>query len=396
MHSENGFMMHFFNNKELDEIYIGTALRSFAISMISLFVPIYFWKLGYSFIDICVFYILLHVFGMIISIPLTTFSLHKIGLKHTLLLHVPFFLIFFWLLYGLETTHFPLWILALSLTFGNMFYWIPFHINFAKSSSTKSQGAQLGMIEILTFILKIFGPLIGGILISTVANGFQIIFILSGVLLLISGIVYLYTEDYKEPEKVKMREIVKYHERKDVLSFFGEMIRSKALAVLWPLFIFIALKDAVMVGSIAAVSNLLLVIITSFLGKFSDTHDKKKMLKYGGFAHAITIIFRGFASSAVQMALFQGFGAFTFAFINIPYKSIVYLNSKKRDIAKYIIGREFLLRIFSASFFAVLALLYLWLQDPLLTMSIGFVIGAFGSLIMTNISENPELNSVKV
>src|SRR3989344_8337303 len=142
MHTLTHFF-HFFKDRELNELYVSISIRSFALSLIGVFVPIYFYLIGYSLTSIFFFYMLLSLFHIVFSIPIAKIS-SKFGIKHLIGLSVPFLIIFFFLLYSIETFNWPLPILSVFAGLSTAMFWLPYHIDFAKFSDRKNRGKEIG------------------------------------------------------------------------------------------------------------------------------------------------------------------------------------------------------------------------------------------------------------
>jgi len=103
MHHHNHFL-HFLHNRELNELYASIALRSFALSMIGIFIPIYLLQEGYSLASVLIFFAVvtgIHAFGVF---PAAKFSSRfDLSLNHKQVIswvfkdffHNPFFYGFF-------------------------------------------------------------------------------------------------------------------------------------------------------------------------------------------------------------------------------------------------------------------------------------------------------------
>lgn len=387
MHSSNHeSFLHYFQSKELDEIYIGNALRSFAGSMISIFIPIYLFTLGNSFTNILWFYLLTHLFG--IGVVILSFKLiHRIGAKHLIFISTIFQIGFFVLLQLMSTTYIPLAVLALVNAIHLYFFWLPFHIIFARSSSNKEGGTQLGIMTVFSSALTIIGPLVGGIITTQFSQGYLILFIFASVLLLISGLVYLFSHDSKEIHKINLRKSLDVISKRDKLALTGNRIRTFTLAILWPMFMFLILGTTVSIGAILSGANLLLVILTAYVGRLSDKKDKNKLLKFGSIFHSGSAAFRGFATSLGSIAAFQVLGAFTFAFMNIPFRSMVYQRSREHSVSAFMFSQEFFFRIVTIIFIACLIILTTFFT-PLVVMGIAFMLAGFGTIMMNYMQMN--------
>ena len=102
---------HFLRNRELNELYTSIAIRAFAISLIGIFIPIFLYQLNYSFSQIFLFFGLIALFNLIFLFPSAKFA-SKYGLKHGMLLSIPFLIVFFLLLFSLDDFNWPLTFIA--------------------------------------------------------------------------------------------------------------------------------------------------------------------------------------------------------------------------------------------------------------------------------------------
>src|SRR3989338_8032913 len=112
MHSHYEHWWHLLPKKELPQIYLSLGLRSFALALTSLFVPLYLHQqLGYSLAETIGFYLFYAVI-MAISSPLAAKFCAKFGVKHSIMLSIPLYLAFILLLYLLPYVKVPLLLLG--------------------------------------------------------------------------------------------------------------------------------------------------------------------------------------------------------------------------------------------------------------------------------------------
>src|SRR3989344_3524647 len=133
-HNEHFFS--FFKNREMNEMYLSISLRAFAVSMIGVFIPIYFYQRGYSFEAIFAFYALQSLFHLLASIPVAKVS-SKFGIKHSMLFSIPILILFVFLLYSSNTFGIPIPVLSFFAGLSTAMFWVPYHIDFAKFSDRK-------------------------------------------------------------------------------------------------------------------------------------------------------------------------------------------------------------------------------------------------------------------
>ena len=147
MHHHNEHFWVHFPHKELTQIYISSAIRNFALSLISLFVPLYLFKeLGYPLEQVMYFFIFYAAIFAVLTPMAAKFSA-RFGLKHSVLISVPLYLLFVLLLYFLPTYSIPLFIIAGLLGASQAFYWMGMHIVFKHASDHKHRGEEVGKIS---------------------------------------------------------------------------------------------------------------------------------------------------------------------------------------------------------------------------------------------------------
>ena len=173
----------------IHKIYSSHTIRSVALSLIGIYVPIYLLTLNYTLTQVLVFFVLTHIFALLIGFIVIIPLLKKYGPTTVLKLSFPLHIAFLVLLLMLETTEIPLVIIAMLNGAQNMAYWMPLNLLFIKHSDHADMGSNLGKFFALPKFFGIAGPLLSAILIPFV--GFIWIFIITIVGLGISYIPLL-------------------------------------------------------------------------------------------------------------------------------------------------------------------------------------------------------------
>ncbi|MBR9683533.1 MFS transporter, partial [Candidatus Woesearchaeota archaeon] len=144
MHHHEHFWWKYIPKKEMTEIYISIAIRAFAFSLLSLFVPLYLYsELGYSLNATLGFFLVYSVVFAVMT-PIAAKIMARIGVKHTMLLSVPMYITYFMLLYGLKSYPIPLYLVSVFFGLGHALFWIAFHIEFTKFSDGHRRGEEVG------------------------------------------------------------------------------------------------------------------------------------------------------------------------------------------------------------------------------------------------------------
>ncbi|HPR09998.1 MAG TPA: hypothetical protein PLJ04_00275, partial [Candidatus Saccharibacteria bacterium] len=141
---------HFWRNvgfDELSELYTSEFLRSLAMSLIGIFVPIYLYKLGYSLTDI---------FGMqviwaAIRPPLSYMAAKSVaifGPKHTMVLASIVQIVYLATLMSMQSAQWPLALLAVLGSLSYTLFNIAIQVDFSKVKHTEHGGKELGFLTI--------------------------------------------------------------------------------------------------------------------------------------------------------------------------------------------------------------------------------------------------------
>lgn len=338
MHSQRPFL-HFFRNRELNEMYISLAIRSFALSMIGVFIPIYLYVSGYPLMTIFFFYLVQSLAHIVFSIPAAKIS-SRFGIKHSMLLSIPFLILFFFLLYSLSTFNWPLPVLSITAGFSTALFWVPYHIDFAKFSDRKNRGKQISFSGIFASLFSIAGPTIGAILLVTV--GFRLLFIVVSALLFMSIIPLFFSKEVHQPVGFSLQGFFTGQKTKDVLGFLGHGIEGKMSAIVWPLFVFIFIfgEKYTSLGAVSSLTIGMAFISTIFIGKFSDMR-RTAVLKTGSIFNSLVWVARSFIVTPVQVFVTDAFYGMSNTTMHIPFDAINYDKvNKKNGVTKVILERE--------------------------------------------------------
>lgn len=337
MHHNHNFWWRFFPHKELTQVYISSAVRSFAISLIGLFVPLYLYiDRGFSLEQTLYFFIFYAVI-FAISTPFAAKFASRFGLKHSVLLGIPFYLVFVLLLYFLPVLNTPLYIIAAMLGLSQSFYWMGLHLVFTHASDHKHRGEEVGKRKGITIVATMFAPLLGGFLIKF--SGFKIVFILASVLLFLSAFfLFLSKEDYVKYH-FSLRSMLDKKHWENSLFFVARGTHVIAAGVVWPLFIFTILNDYFSLGLVGFILSAISALLVLFVGKYSDHTNKRKIIHWVAGFESLSWILRALVVKAWHVFAVTIFGAITLGIFEAPVGALEY-DKARGHAAPYFVSRE--------------------------------------------------------
>lgn len=382
----------FARNKEILEIYISMALRSFAGSMISLFIPIFLFKQTNSILPVIYFYIIYSLIFAVFS-PLSAKLASRYGYKHGILISTPFLIIFYFMLYSIEKG-LPYMYPAVLLGLSSSIFWISLHANFAKSTDKKYRGDQLGKVNFFSIVGALTGPVVGGLILSLPLpehTSFNILFISSSIILLFSSIPLFLSEERYISSKSKLNfRFIKNH-YKDSLALMGYGASEIIVASIWPIFLFIILEEYFTLGALSSSASVFTALSSLYIGKLTLKHDNNNLLKIGTIIFAVSLFIRSFFDSFpyITFVFFATvLGGLGLYMLDIPFSTITYGKANRTNVYGYLVFREVFLCVGRIFILLLLALImFKFSLDTLTTIKTGLVIGSFLGLFAMSISE---------
>lgn len=382
------FHLRYFLRKEINELYVMNAIRSFADSMISIFVPIFLLKQGFALSLVLLYLLSWSIFAVVFCF-IAFRLISKFGVKHMIFASIPITILYFLSLHQFSFLRTLMPDLLLTIFLGFMFaasiasYWMGFHLEFARFSSEVKSTKQLGVLRILSTVFAIFGPLVGALIITYFS--FNMLFLIVMILLVISVIVLFFSKETHEPFKFSMRKAL-FRDFKKGFPYIAEAFQSTTVGFLWPVLLFVFAISLNEIGGLYVVSNTALVLFTWFVSRQTTTANRHLFLNLGAFIHSLTLTVRVFLKTIASIAVVQGIGGLSITMLRLPFHTIFYNNSKKRGFAQTIFFREVYLTIGRLIMLSILLVAFIFLPIKE-TLILGVLMGAIGTMFMTRLRE---------
>lgn len=189
-HAARHHLFHHLRLTELKRLYWAHTIRTLALTMTSIFVPIYLYKLHYSLPEIILYYLALSVIWAIVLYPAMRFA-NAIGFNHAMGLSMLVYALMILTLATIPQFHWPLVLPAALYAVAIALYWPQFRATFARSLlHIKTTGTAVGLSS--AFIILAYGisPSVGG----AIASYFGIFFLyLTALLCFIAAALPLLT-----------------------------------------------------------------------------------------------------------------------------------------------------------------------------------------------------------
>jgi MFS family permease len=283
---------------ELSEIYSSMFLRSLAINIIGIFVPVYLYKVGYSLRSLFFMYFVWFIVKPLFSVPVARF-IGRFGPKHAMAVANVIYIVYLILLISIEALRWPLPFIAVIGSLASTTFLIAFEVDFSKVKHPEHGGKELGYEQICERVGAVIGPLIGGLAATFVEPRFAIglaIIVLCGSVIPI----FMSSEPTHIHQKIVFKGFPFKRHKWDFISGVAFNVENIVTILIWPVFIsitVIAKNTYATLGLLSALGTLVALFTIYSIGKLIDGRKGGLLLKLAASGNAILHLFRPFASS---------------------------------------------------------------------------------------------------
>lgn len=283
---------------ELSEIYVTMMMRSLAISMTGIFIPVYLYQLHYSITAITSVFAMYFTARIVLDFA-AAYTVARIGPKHTLVIGQFLQIATSAMFLTLPQMHWSLLLVGIVWGSSASFFFIPFHIDFSKVKHAVHGGKEIGFEQIMEKIGFALGPLVGGV-VATVL-GPRYIFLVS-IVMLIGGLWPL----FRTEEPVRVHQKLHYSGlhlskiKRHLPSYVGLNVENTLCLMLWPLYLAVVVIPGTSVfakiGLLASVSVLFSITAAHTAGKKVDNHDGRRLLRISATINGLIHFCRPFVT----------------------------------------------------------------------------------------------------
>lgn len=344
----------------LGRIYTHLLIQAFAVSMVSVFIPIHLLKLGFPLESVFLF--LLIQWGCFsLLAPLAGLIVQKVGVKEVIMLRTPLliaalvFLIYMEKIPSLQP-YFP--VAAFMLGASSILYTLSITSLFSSSMHLKSPGSDTGRLFSLPQIGTIAGPFVGGFII--LKAGFPVLFgIVSAIMLLSLIPIGAIKRKVDHPEFNAMESFGFFQtHKKTALMLNIYSIRLLAIYTVIPLAIYISLRDVLSLGFIVSCASFLSMIITLKIGQWTDKVGGGTILKFGAIINCLFLFILGLTAKIPLFVYVSVAAGLIGAFLEVPLESGIYSIARRhKSPLPFLVFKEFSFAIGRVLFFVFLILL---------------------------------------
>lgn len=341
-------------------LYLTNTLRTTALGLIGIFLPIYIFSLADTYLIFTgnelinnftwvLSYYLLSSFGALIFIfAFSRMLFRKLHLNIAIFLSLIILAIEVGIWILAANNLYLIWIAGLLGGFRKVFYWIPYHIFFEKnfSKNTIHFGKSTAKRQFLVRVVAGITPAIGGIVVATL--GFKVLFSFSIGLLLLAGLpVVFMVKDWKHndhrPIEVFKKIVLNKKYKMISLAHFGQGLEVLIMTSFWPLFLFFILANFEKIGFLNSISYVAAALATLLVGKIIDKKGPKLTYALGVIVNSVLYVFKVYIKTPLSAYIMDIVDRTNSPLYGVPSMSVAYEKAEKIGRSDYHIFREIVL-----------------------------------------------------
>lgn len=254
-------------------------LQNFAVSLVSVFVPLLLLQHGMNLRHICLYFLAYAVFKLAATYP-SVLLIQKYGPRVGLATALCCCAAYLFSLNSLSAG-LPTWTLgttAATLALSNSFLWNSQHMHIANAMDSSRRGRDLAVIESLGRVMSLAAPLIGGVVI---AAGGETMLLLVAVGMTIVGLapaLRIRVDETISSASGRLRYSVRSAPLRDVFANFCFNANTLTATMVWPVYLALTVGDFVGIGVINTVTTLVAVIVLRTAGRRGDNGQHWRVL----------------------------------------------------------------------------------------------------------------------
>lgn len=368
----------------LTPIFLNSTFRRASIALLTIFSPIYIFKIGQNFAFlqknslVLVFsYFLLLYAVKLLSLPLAENLAFKIGFKKiSFLSSIPFVIFLTFLIISQKN---PFWLLPAAIFWGvnASLFWFSYHGFFVKLGDAERFGQSTAIAQLLETTANVLSPILGGLV--AWKFGFGALFVLTGIIFAVSLVALLFAKEEKPHHDAKISKVWQlFTTHKRMLSaYLGLGGEGGLYGVVWPLFLFLILEKILMVGEVVSGAIFLAAILTLIIGFGVDKIGKEAIIRLGAPAVFLSWLVRIFTKTPPMMIGVDTFYRLANQMLVVPLSVWTYQKALEGGTGQALYFREIAVT-FGAILGLFLGMVLIFFGASLKAL---FVLAAIGSLL---------------
>ena len=233
-------------------------------------------------------------------------------------------------------------------------------------------------MDIIISLVTAIGPLVGGLVAA--ASSLQVVLLMAVFFVALSLFPLLYGSKQQRLKSFSYRRPIALLLSRDSISNMGFGVTEMVATIIWPLFIYLAVKSYATVGIVVSISLVLIVMLDFLVGYLTDHGLIHKLLRYGSLTSAAVHLIRILAASIFAVTAVNIASDITHTLFRVPWTREFYRHAGA-DRGTYIAAMELAVCLGRSAFWIALLIIARNVSASRFMLS-AFVLGALGSLLV--------------
>lgn len=365
---------HLARTGEMGKVFFSHSVGSFAGSLVSVFIPIFLLKNGYSFSAVLFYLMMQQAFAVFLQLP-TAQIVGRFGANRITAIATLFGVVLFALLLTVPEFHWSVWILAAVWAVNRSLYWIPFHANFSTARKQGKTGVQLSALNALNTLGNGIAPAIGGIVAT--AFGIRVIYIAAMIIFIISTVPLWFGKELVRKRSVDFSRLDIRKIRPDLYANAFNSISICTNNNVWPMLISLMVTSYAGIGVLSSVITIAMITISLYVGRREAVKGERHYLKEGLNMATGAGVLRLLAQNGGHIFGINFLSGISQSLYHTPFMTRYYAHSDEEPRFEYLVAMEMACCLGAAIYFAILwALSFFLPMETVLLIGLGLSIPA--------------------
>lgn len=323
---------------DIARVYYAHTINNFALSIISVYIPVYLLTLGYSLERVVIYFTIAALFGLLVGLLVYVGLMQRLGVIRTFKIYYPLQIVYLIFLFLLARFNYPPEIVAMMYGAANYAYWMPLNQLFLNHSPSEEMGSNLSKFYAYPKIFGIIGPIIGAVLVPFV--GFWPVFVLAICGVFLSYIPLRKVNDTAIKIKLNLSDgwnRVKRNKTLFTFEVFDNIIEESEW--FWTIYVFLIIGSLSTPGIVGALEALGGALFALGIGKISNKKSKK-LIPIASIGLIFIFLSRIFIEGQIIAYAITILASFTMTMFLVTYFSTIYKTVKGEGAEEFLVIRE--------------------------------------------------------
>ncbi len=368
-------------------LYSNRLIILFGSGLLGLFFPIFLYEQFGNSMDVLLGYYLLAFLVSFFLMAPGAMIMSRIGLRTSMIVAV-IGLAFWYIPFIFWDASIAFYLLGFVLLMHNvwrMFYWTPFHTEFAEMTEKGKRGKTIGMLGSIAAIISIVIPFVAGFILDQFS--YTALYLAASAIVIASliplSMVPQVVEKYSFSYIETFKQFFSKKNRRMVTAYAADGAEATVGALIWPVFIFEVLQgNYLQVGALMSVIILVGVVLRLVIGNWVDKHSRHKMLKWGTGLYAAGYVAKMFVDTAFTIFVASTFHNFALIIMRTPFDVLMYERAADAGhyVDEYTVIREMAICVGRVVSIVIMFVLLLFVP-----LYIAFLVGSIAALFMNRL-----------